>query len=209
MSPPVNDASSSSQDIEVLKVIVDIRPAARCCALNYNFIQKVLIPSHILFIIRNIFLQICMVNFFFCLLKEAWKTHFYIWKYTQSLWRKSLSSGNTVLSSFPFSTVVQSFLFDVVSGTRKASKPISALVCQHFNTSSHHLSTYSWKLGLGNRQRSEWHPELHSCTSWLPILKPTAQQLTRNLYHQSQITSKKLGFTHMSETDCSLSDTPS
>lgn len=76
MSPPVNDASSSSQDTEVLKVIVDIRPAARCCALNYNFIQKVLIPSHVLFIIRNIFLQICMVNFFFLSFKGSLKDSF-------------------------------------------------------------------------------------------------------------------------------------
>lgn len=53
MSLPVNDTSSSSQDIEVLKVIVDVRLVARCCALNYNFIQKVLY-----------LLQICVVDFF-------------------------------------------------------------------------------------------------------------------------------------------------
>lgn len=95
--------------------------------------------------------------FFFCLSKKVWKAYFYIWKCIQSLWRKSLSSGNMVLSSFPFSTAVSLFsVFDVVSGTLKASKPISALVCQQFNIPSHHASTYSWKLGLGSRWGGGW-----------------------------------------------------
>lgn len=70
MSPlfsELTQISSSFQDIEVLKLIVDTRQTAIFHALNYTFVQKVLTPSHTLFIIWNFFYKFVWFLFFFFL----------------------------------------------------------------------------------------------------------------------------------------------
>lgn len=200
--------SSSFQDIEVFKIIVDTRQAARFCVLNYTFVQKVLTQSHALFIIWNIFYKFMWFLFFFVFQRNSERLVFISENASKACGGSPCLQATWCCLHSHFPQWFHSFLSLMWSLAPWKQVSLSQLLCASSSIPPATMpaptaESWGWRVG-GGVWGTSWITSLHT----LPILKPKAQQLARKLYHQSQITSKKMGFMHMSETDCSLSDTP-